>query len=83
MHTHRHLFERICALENLLAAAKDALRGRRQRGSGFRFWIELEHEICALHDELFSDRYRRGEYRYLTIYEPKQRLVAAAPFATA
>jgi len=80
MHRHHHLFERIGTLENLLAAATDALRGKRQRGPGFRFWTELEHEICALHDELLSGTYRHGPYRYFTIHEPKERLVAAAPF---
>ena len=57
-----------------------ALRGKRQRGPGFRFWVELEPEICTLHDELLSGTYRHGAYRYFTIYEPKERLVAAAPF---
>ncbi len=80
MHTHRHLFERICTLENLLAAAQSALRGKRQRGPGFSFWMEFEHEICALQDELLSGTYRHGAYGYFTIYEPKERLVAAAPF---
>jgi hypothetical protein len=80
MHTHRHLYDRICSLENLLAAAHAALRGKRQRGPGFRFWMDLEPEICTLHDELLSGTYRHGAYRYFTIYEPKERLVAAAPF---
>jgi RNA-directed DNA polymerase len=80
MHTHRHLFERICTLENLFAAAKGALRGKRSRGPGFAFWTELEHEVCTLHDDLSSGSYRHGGYRYFTIHEPKERLVAAAPF---
>jgi retron-type reverse transcriptase len=80
MHTHRHLFERICTLENLFAAATDALRGKRQRGPGFRFWTELEPEICALHEELLAGTYRPGPYTYFTIHEPKERLVAAAAF---
>lgn len=80
MHTHRYLFERICTPENLLAAAHDALRGKRQRGPGFRFWMELEPEICALHDELCAGIYQHGPYTYFTIHEPKERLVAAAPF---
>ncbi len=80
MHTHRGLFDKICTLENLLAAAHDALRGKRQRGPGFRFWVELEPEICRLHDELVSGDYRHGAYTYFTIHEPKDRLVAAAPF---
>lgn len=78
MRSHRHVFERICTLENLLAAATDALRGKRQRGPGFRFWIDLEPEICDLHDELQSGSYRHGPYTYFTIHEPKERLVAEA-----
>jgi hypothetical protein len=72
MHTHRDLFDQICRLENLLAAAHNALRGKRQRGPGFRFWVELEPEICRLHDELVSGDYRHGAYTYFTIHEPKE-----------
>jgi len=36
--------------------------------------------VCALHEELWAGTYRHGAYNYFTIYEPKERLVAAAPF---
>jgi len=80
MHQHRRLFERICTLENLIAAGKAALRGKRMRPPGAVFLAEFEKEIFALHEELWAGTYRHGGYTYFTIHEPKERLVAAAPF---
>ena len=80
MHQHRHLFERISALENLIPAGKAALRGKRMRPPGAIFLAEFEKEVFALHEELWAGTYRHGGYNYFTIHEPKERLVAAAPF---
>ena len=80
MHRHHHLFERIAALENLIAAGKAALRGKRLRPPGCQFLGDFEKEVFALHDELWAGTYRHGGYHYFTIHEPKERVVAAAPF---
>ena len=80
MHRHKHLFERVVAFENLLAAARSALRGKRSRDPGAAFYLDLEQQIVDLHRELSSGDYRPGMYRYFRIHEPKERLVAAAPF---
>ena len=80
MHTHRRLFERIATLENLIAAAQAALRGKRMRMPGAGFLADFEKEVFRLHDELWAGGYRHGGYTYFTIYEPKERIVAAAPF---
>lgn len=80
MHRHHHLFERICTLENLIAAAHEALRGKRMRRPGAGFLADFEKEVCALHEELWAGTYLHGGYHYFTIHEPKERLVAAAPF---
>ncbi len=80
MHRHRHLFERIVALDNLIAAGNAALRGKRSRMPGAAFLLDFEKEVFALHEELRVGSYRHGGYHYFTIFEPKQRVVAAAPF---
>ncbi len=54
MKRHKHLFEQVASLANLLGAARQTLRGKRSR--------------------------QPGAYHYFTIREPKERLVAAAPF---
>lgn len=80
MHRHKHLFDEVASFDNLRAAASAALRGRRLREPGASFFSELEKELVDLHDELSGDSYRPGEYHYFRIYEPKERVVAAAPF---
>ncbi len=80
MRRHKHLFDQVVSLENLFAAARDALRGKRLRQPGAAFFADLEKEVFALHEELADGSYQPGSYHYFTIHEPKQRVVAAAPF---
>ncbi len=60
MHRHHHLFERIATLENLIAAGKAALRGKRLRPPGCQFFGDFEKEVFALHDELWAGSYHHG-----------------------
>jgi retron-type reverse transcriptase len=77
---HRHLWERVCTFENLAAAAREAMRGKRGKLPGARFFAEWENEVVRLERELRDGSYRPGPYFYFTVKEPKQRIVAAAPF---
>ncbi len=45
-----------------------------------RFHYALERELCLLHEELAAKTYRPGPYRTFHIYEPKVRLISAAPY---
>lgn len=80
MRRHKHLFEQVVSLHNLLAAARGALRGKRCREPGASFYAGLESHVVDLHTELSTDVYRPGAYHYFRIHEPKERIVAAAPF---
>lgn len=80
MKRHKVLFDRVVCFENLHAAARKALCGRRTRSPGFEFLLELERELIELREELLSGSYLPGDYHYFQIYEPKCRTVAAAPF---
>ncbi|MFV1969189.1 MAG: hypothetical protein ACC628_27525, partial [Pirellulaceae bacterium] len=71
MKRHKYLFEHVASLGNLLGAAKDALRGKRSRQPGAGFFLELEKELVALHEELLNGEYLPGAYHYFNIYEPK------------
>jgi hypothetical protein len=64
VHQHCRLFERICSLENLILAAKAALRGKRTRLPGAAFLADFEKEVSWLHDELWAGTYRHGGYTY-------------------
>jgi len=80
MKRHKHLFEQVCSWDNVLAASREALRGKRRGAAAARFFLEWEKEVVALVEELRTGSYRHGPYHYFTIHEPKERLVAAAPF---
>ena len=77
MKRHKQLFEGFCALDNLFAASREALRGKRCKPPVARFFAEQEKEVVALAEALREGRYAHG--RDFTIHEPKERVVAAAP----
>ncbi|MCD6460538.1 group II intron reverse transcriptase domain-containing protein [bacterium] len=80
MRRAKNLFDDVCSYENLYAAARLALKGKRGKYPAARFFAESEKEIVRLRAELISETYRHGGYTYFTIYEPKERLVGATPF---
>ncbi|MFH1541724.1 MAG: reverse transcriptase/maturase family protein [bacterium] len=80
MKRHHHLFEKICSFENLLLAAKKAQRGKRFKTSTSNFNFELESSLVTLQRKLQDQTYRMGEYKHFHIYDPKKRLISAAPY---
>jgi len=75
-----NIYPKIIAKENLYCSAYMAARGRRYRDAVADFNFRLEDEIDKLHKELVAKTYRHGRYRLFSIYEPKERNIAAAPF---
>ncbi len=80
MRRQKNLFEDIVSFQNLLKAAKLAQRGKRFRNSTARFNFHLESELWQLHQELLKKTYEPGRYRHFVIYEPKRRVISAAPY---
>ena len=71
------VFDRITSFENLYTASGKALRGKKTTPQAAAWWCDLEPEIIRLEEDLRSGAYRPGPYRTFTIYEPKQRRIAA------
>jgi retron-type reverse transcriptase len=80
MITHNHLYDRICAFDNLVAAAKLAMRGKRFEDAVGKFNANLEREALRLQRELSEQTYRPGAYTTKIITRPKVRMISAAPF---
>ena len=80
MKRHGNLWPELVSFENLLRAAVKARRGKRFRPSVASFEYGLEAELWKLHDELVAGSYRPGAYRSFRIFEPKERLISAAPY---
>jgi retron-type reverse transcriptase len=76
-----NLWPQVVSFENLLAAARDAARGKRSRPDVAWFLLNLEPELLRLRRELESGEYRPGTYHTFQVREPKVRLISAAPFA--
>ncbi len=80
MKRYGNLWPALISFPNLLQAARKAARGKRFRSNIARFHFDLEAELWRLHEELANHTYQPGPYRTFTIYEPKERLISAAPY---
>lgn len=78
--TFRNLWPQLVSFENLLAAYRAARRGKRGSPQVARFELRCEEHLLRLQDELQSGRYRPGAYHTFVVYEPKRRVISAAPF---
>ena len=78
--TYNNLFEQVYDFEALHAAYLRARAGKRDRIEVQRFEQDLEGSLIQLQNELIWGEYRTGGYRSFTIFEPKERQVAALPF---
>lgn len=80
MKRHGHLFPRIVAFENILTAARKAQCCKRYRDDVLAFNYALEPNLARLQAELTAKTYQPGPYKTFVIYEPKRRLISAAPY---
>jgi len=80
MKRHGNLYHRITSFENLLRASRKARKGKRFKDQTARFELNLEKELLRLHRELTTKTYAPGAYRDFFVYDPKMRLISAAPY---
>ncbi|MFN0217029.1 MAG: reverse transcriptase domain-containing protein [Saprospiraceae bacterium] len=80
MKTYSNLFDKITEWDNLLLAARKASQGRRFEPPVARFHFRLESELLRLQQELQTKTYRPGSYTTFMVYDPKERMISAAPF---
>ncbi|MBL7044313.1 MAG: group II intron reverse transcriptase domain-containing protein [Pirellulaceae bacterium] len=80
MKRYGNLWPTLTSFEHLLKSSEKAKRGKRFRPAVARYEFNLERELFALQDALQRRVYRPGDYRSFYIYEPKKRLISAAPY---
>ena len=80
MKTYTKLFERIYCFENLFNAYEKARRNKRYKMDALAFRENLESNLIELKNELIYKQYTPGSYREFYVYDPKIRLIMAAPF---
>lgn len=79
--TPRVTLEQVASFANLVAAAGRAISGHRGTRAAQRLLFELEPTVLALQRELLAMTWRPGPFRTFTVFEPKERRIAAAPMA--
>ena len=75
------LFEHITAWDNLIAAWREARRGKRNRPEVRAFEHDLEANLVSLHEHLLRGTWKPGEPRRFWVRDPKWREITAPPFA--
>ena len=75
-----HLYPQIYAFDNLLLAYRKARKGKRNKTTVARFEVNMEYELLQLQQELQMEQYQPGAYTTFMIYDPKKRMISAAPF---
>jgi RNA-directed DNA polymerase len=77
---YTNVYEKVYSFANLWLAARKARRGKRLRPEVVDFEYDLEKNLLALQDKLYSQSYHFSPYRQFTVYEPKERRICAAPY---
>jgi len=68
-----HLYQHIISVENLLAAWREFLRGKRKRRDIAQFSLHSTDNILQLHQELRDKTYKHNSYTAFKINDPKPR----------
>jgi RNA-directed DNA polymerase len=80
MKTHKHLFPRLCSLENLELAYKKARKGKSKKNSVIEFEKNLDLELITLQQELLFHTYSPLPLRRFVVRDPKTRIIHASAF---
>jgi len=79
-HSVTTLLEKISSVENLDAAYRECARGKRGTAGYHKSVFNRGERLMRISRELKNGRYHWNGYRHFHVYDPKRRLVMAAPF---
>ena len=74
------LFDQITDIDNLRLAYIKAKRGKEAKPDVYEYSVNQGKNLINLQNQLISEKFDIGNYHFFTIFEPKQRLICAAPF---
>ncbi len=78
--THDDLFAQIANFQALRTAFKRAIKGKRKKPGAAAFTAQQEKELLKLERQLCTGTYKPGHYTTIELFDPKHRIVSAAPF---
>jgi len=80
MKRYGNLWDKLISWENLVLASRKAQRGKRSKHCVQRFNFDQERQLLHLQKDLQEGTYRPGKFTTHWIYEPKKRMISAAPY---
>jgi retron-type reverse transcriptase len=75
-----YIIEQIADIDNLRLAFWKAQKGKSMKQEIVLFRENLDARLLQIREQLLDSSYRFGAYHYFTIYDPKKRIICAAPF---
>jgi retron-type reverse transcriptase len=75
------LIDRIADLNNLYEAFYKAQKGKVLKSCVHAYREHLQHNLLLLQQQIITGRIETGKYHSFTVYDPKKRLICAAPFS--
>lgn len=80
MKRYGNLWQKLVSFENIFSAFQKAIKGKGNMPYGLYFIRDLEHNLLEIQSQLVDKSYQPGDYQTFFIYEPKKRMISAAPF---
>jgi len=80
MKRHGNLYGKVGHFDNLFLAARKAQKGKRFKANCRDFNLDLEKNLFTIQKELWEKTYIPGDYNRFRIFEPKERIISAAPY---
>ncbi len=80
MKRYKHLYGKICSLDNLRLAFKKARKGKGKKKYVIKFETDLENNLQKLKQELESSTYQPRPLKTFVIRDPKTRVISASDF---
>jgi len=77
---YKHLYSNIYSFENLYLASRKSRQGKRRKLEVIKFEHLLEEHLFNIQAQLKDETYQFGNYRKFIVTEPKERLIASAPY---
>lgn len=76
-----NLIEKIADIDNLFDAYYKARRGKQHKYSVQQYARHIEENLTSLRRQILSGDVKVGAYHRFKIYDPKERVICAAPFS--
>ena len=80
MKRYGNLYDKLCEMDNLILAEKNARKGKTNTYGIRQFDKNREENLKALQKMLIEETYQTSPYKTMTIYEPKERLIYRLPY---